>query len=69
MAVSDNAQELINAILAGRHSDEEWLSLEQTVHQFLCSASIADKAAFAESGAGEALYMVCSGLSASTHQK
>jgi hypothetical protein len=53
---------LINRILKMNHSAEEWFALEKEVNDLLPKLPMELEMKFTESGAGEALYMVCSGL-------
>ena len=62
MNVPKKLQTLIDKILELNHSKEEWLRLEKEAKAYLKELSPALRTHFAESGAGEALYMVCSGI-------
>lgn len=53
---------IIDKILSGTHTDEEWLELEADVKSYLKDLPNEQKDYFAQSGAGEALYMICSGI-------
>lgn len=53
---------LINRILKMNHSVEEWFALEKEANNLLPKLPMELEVKFAESGAGEALYMACSGL-------
>lgn len=50
--------ELENLILFGEHSDEEWKEIDKMVDEELEKASEAEKEAFMDSGAGEALTQI-----------
>ena len=60
------AQALIGRVHSGCKTDNEWLALEEEVHAFFKTLPkelwvIADEM-FIEDGAGEILYMICSGI-------
>lgn len=62
----DGAKELITQILEGNYSDEKWLDIECKA-KFLFDIAPLElhgviQNMFIESGAGEMLYMVCSGI-------
>ena len=62
MKVPIKLEMMIDRILSGTHTDKEWLELEADVKSYLKSMSEEQKDYFAKSGAGEALYMICSGI-------
>ena len=62
MKVPIKLEMMIDRILSGTHTDEEWLELETEVKTYLKDLSKEQKDYFAQSGAGEALYMICSGI-------
>ena len=64
MEIPIKLQMLIDDVLGRSHTDKEWLELESEVVQYLDSLSDELQDAFAESGAGETLHMVCSGIRA-----
>ena len=52
----------IEKILMHEYSDAEWLLLDAEVSEWFDNASEEEQQEFADSGAGETLYMVCSGI-------
>lgn len=64
--VRSRAQQLIDKVHSGTKSDDEWLALDDEIHSFFKSLShemwiIADEM-FINDGAGELIYMICSGI-------
>ena len=55
-------ENFINIILMEDHSNDEWLSIEKELELFLKDKPAAYREHFIESGAGEMLYMICSGI-------
>lgn len=53
---------LIDKVFNGNYSDTEWLALEKEAMELLEKSSVETQDVFAESGAGEALHMICSGI-------
>lgn len=64
MEIPIKLQMLIDDVLGQSHTDDEWLELESEVVKYLESLPNNFQDAFAESGAGETLRMVCSGIRA-----
>lgn len=60
MSIPTKLQKLIDDILEMNHTNEEWLELKKRANQLLKNANTEQQDYFAESGAGEALYMACS---------
>lgn len=60
MSIPVKLQSLIDDILELSHTNEEWLELKKKAGQLLKNATTEQQDYFAESGAGEALYMACS---------
>lgn len=54
--------DLINDILINDHTPEEWLCLEREVDELLEQSSEENIQKFVDSGAGEMLDMICSGI-------
>ncbi len=54
--------DLINDILINDHTPEEWLRLEREVDELLEQSSEENIQKFVDSGAGEMLDMICSGI-------
>lgn len=54
--------DLINDILINDHTPEEWLRLEREVDELLEQSSEDNIQKFVDSGAGEMLDMICSGI-------
>ena len=64
--VRTQAQQLIDKVHSGAKSDGEWLALEEEIHLFFKGLPhemwiIADEM-FINDGAGELIYMICSGI-------
>ena len=64
--VRSKAQQLIARVHSGAKSDGEWLALEEEIHLFFKGLPhemwiIADEM-FISDGAGELIYMICSGI-------
>ena len=55
-------QKLIDYILEMNHTDAEWIALQKRAESIKNELSEMELRYFAESGAGEALYMACSGM-------
>ena len=68
LMIPDQLQELIGVIMEGGLSDDEWLSLEEKTTEYLGSLSIDLQDYFVESGAGETLEMICTGIRFCTEQ-
>ncbi len=54
--------ELSRIIMESNLTDEEWLELDREVDEALSVASEEEEDEFVWSGAGESLYMICSGI-------
>ena len=54
--------EIIDSIFNPNHTTEEWFALEKEVNEYLKTLTDEQLEFFTASGAGETLYMVCSGL-------
>lgn len=54
--------ELEREIMKGVYEDERWLRLDEEVQEALSVASEDEIEKFTDSGAGEILYMMCSGI-------
>ena len=53
---------LVDDILTLRHTDDEWIELEEEANTYFKELTEEQLDYFAESGAGEALGMACSGI-------
>lgn len=62
MTISTKVRTMIDNIIETNHTDAEWLRIQKELEAFLKELSEEELRYFAESGAGEALYMVCSGI-------
>ena len=62
MKIPIKLEMMIDRILSGTRTDNEWLALESEVKTYLKDLTKEQKDYFAQSGAGEALYMICSGI-------
>lgn len=62
MVIPVKLEVIINEILTMKHSEEEWLALEEKAHTYFKELTKEQLDFFADSGAGEALDMVCSGI-------
>lgn len=60
MNIPIELQMLIDNVLELNHTQEEWRELEKAAMQLLNKLTPEQQDYFAESGAGEALYMACS---------
>lgn len=56
------AYRLIDEIMEKNHTDDEWILLENTVNSYLRNAPDEIEELFIESGAGDMLSMICSGI-------
>ena len=54
--------ELKMDIMLGKHSVQEWLKLDKEVDAAMKTATESEIQDFADSGAGEELYMICSAI-------
>ena len=54
--------ELEQEIMQGVYEDEKWIRLNEEVKEALSVATEVEIEQFTDSGAGEILYMVCSGF-------
>lgn len=54
--------ELQRVIMDSNLTDEEWLALDKEVKEALSIATEEEEEEFTDSGAGESLYMICSGI-------
>ena len=54
--------ELKNDIMLGKHSAQEWLMLDKKVDAAMKAATESEVQDFVDSGAGEALDMICSAI-------
>ena len=57
-----DAQYYIDLIIDGKLNDDEWLALEKEVDEWWNHAPKEEQDLYSESGYGESLYMVCSGI-------
>lgn len=55
-------QELIDSIFCSDRPLDEWFALEKETEEYLKTVSKEELELFTDSGAGETLYMICSGL-------
>ena len=62
MVVPQKLDDLINTIKGKTHSDEEWFSLEKEVEKYIKVLPRELQDYFVDSGAGEMLGMICSGI-------
>lgn len=62
MRVPEKLEELIRRITEEYHSDEEWFALRKEVRQYLSILPKELQDYFVDSGAGEVLFMICSGI-------
>lgn len=60
--MSRSLSELAHEIMQGVYDDEKWLELDREVKEALSVASAKEEEEFTDSGAGEVLYMMCSGI-------
>ena len=58
--MADRCADLINAVLFGEHSEEEWQELQAQFHAVVGTASKEEIEQIEESGIGEMLSMICS---------
>lgn len=58
--MADRCDELINAVLFGEHSEEEWQELQAQFHAVVDTGSKEEIERLEESGIGEMLSMICS---------
>ena len=54
--------ELEQEIMQGVYEDERWLRINEEVQEALSVATEEEIEKFTDSGAGESLYMMCSGI-------
>lgn len=60
--MSKKVDQLINEIMNKNHTEEGWLDLQRRATEFLLNeATKEEEEYFTDSGAGEMLYMICSG--------
>ena len=59
--MADRCTTLINKVLFGNHSDEEWMELQVQFNAMTTTATEEEIIRLEESGIGEILYMICSG--------
>lgn len=59
--MTDRCAILINRVLFGEHSDEEWMELQAQFNAISTTATEEEIIRLEESGIGEILYMICSG--------
>ena len=52
----------IEKVARYEYSDEDWLLLEKEIENWRKETSYEERIKFAESGAGEMLYMICSAI-------
>jgi hypothetical protein len=62
MSIPIKLQMLIDEIMELNHTAEEWLDIEKRANKYLEDLTAEQQDYFAESGAGEALHMACSGI-------
>lgn len=62
MDIPKELDELIDTIKRKRHSEEQWFALEKEVDSYLKTLPQELRDYFADSGAGEVLGMICSGI-------
>lgn len=62
MAISIKLQTLVDNIMEMHHTDAEWIELDKEFETIQKVLSDEELQFFAESGAGEALYMAVSGI-------
>ena len=60
--ISDKLKWYVSQIMDYDHSPEDWLSLEKEVNVYIKTVSKDDIEYYTYSGAGEVLYMICSGI-------
>lgn len=58
----DVCASLIQDILYGNFSDEEWVVVKQRFDAFVSTASAEEIKEIEESGAGDTIHMICTGL-------
>lgn len=58
--MADRCDELINVVLFGNHSEEEWKGLQAQFRAVVDTASEEEIRRLEESGIGEMLSMICS---------
>ena len=52
----------IEKVLMHEYSDEQWLQLDEEIDRWREAVAPEERIEFAESGAGEMLYMICSAI-------
>ena len=62
MEIPIKLQMLIDDIIEKDYTDDEWLELQKEVEAYQKELTEEEMLYFAESGAGEALYMACTGI-------
>lgn len=62
MVIPKKLSRLMEEILEKDHSHEEWFALEKEVDEYFEILPQELRDYFADSGAGETLYMICSGI-------